>query len=130
MVPFALFQSALQCLGLGSSPGSAANPHRQTNAVSLSAFLRLPLFVHYFPLVEFIDPGRVFADDFSDYLFRQMPETLLDRLPGVWEDSVLVRVVGPPHDVVDAYTFDLVQGNEFLLERRIALPFPVKSEGA
>ena len=54
-----------------------------------------------------------------------MPEALLDRFSGVWEYSVLVRIVGPPHDVVDSYAFNLVQRNEFLLERRITLPFPV-----
>ena len=76
-------------------------------------------------LVEFIDPGRVFTDDFSEDVLRQVSETILNRLPGVGEDSVLVRVVGTPHDVVDTYTFDLVQGNEFLLERRIALTLPI-----
>src|SRR2546430_1736978 len=72
-----------------------------------------------------VELARILARDLVRDVGRQMAELLLDVFRGLGPHAVTVRVVGAPHQRLDAHIFDELGADVVELEGALALPAPV-----
>src|SRR5438067_2738607 len=74
---------------------------------------------------QLVELARILARDLVRDVGRQMAELLLDVFRGLGPHAVTVRVVGAPHQRLDAHVFDELGADAVELEGALALPAPV-----
>src|SRR5215831_14499544 len=67
----------------------------------------------------------VLTNDLAPHLLVQLPQVLLDHLERVRPDTVGVRIVGAPEDVVLPHQMDDIGHDTLVLEGGVALAPPV-----
>src|SRR5437899_9921210 len=98
------------------APTHAATPSRRAQ----NSFVRPILASH-----EPVELARVLAGDLLRDVGRQVTELLLDVLGRLRPHAVAVRVVGAPHERLDAHVLDQLGADAVELERALALAAPV-----
>src|SRR4029453_17854439 len=69
-----------------------------------------------------VELARVLAGDLLDVVLREGAELLLDVLRRLRPHAVGVRIVGTPHQRLDAHVVDELGADRVELERGLALP--------
>src|SRR5437667_4234864 len=98
------------------APTHAATPSRRAQ----NSFVRPILASH-----EPVELARVLAGDLLRDVGRQVAELLLDVLRRLRPHAVAVRIVGAPHERLDAHVLDELGADAVELERALALAAPV-----
>src|SRR5213594_771928 len=99
-----------------SAPTHAATPSRSAQ----NSFVR-PIRASHEP----VELARVLAGDLVRDVGRQVAELLLDVLRRLRPHAVAVRIVGAPHERLDAHVLDALGVDAVELERALALAAPV-----
>src|SRR5438552_18971574 len=102
----------------GSSAGAVLEI--STNAEAAAICQRIATL-----LDQAVDAPRILARHLPDDVVRKMLELLADVLLGFRAHAVGVRIVGAPHQRLEAHLVDELRAHAVVLERRLALAPPV-----